>query len=98
MPVAHLFKYLAGRTRSPMLDIVQSLPDCFEHVSASGYVEEPLICLRILNDRLCLSIHGKHHRTLTLLQVLHDSPDFRRKVVSGWMSLVISSMRPLFPS
>src|ERR1700757_2623436 len=56
MPVAHFFKHFAGGPRPSMRDIVQALSNCFEDVSARGYVEKPLVSFRVLNYGLGLSV------------------------------------------
>ena len=71
MPVADLFKYLAGGARVATLDVQQALADCLMHVRASRQIEEPLIRLRILKDRFRFASDSQHKWPPAFLQLLH---------------------------
>jgi len=74
------------------LHILQALMDTFLRIGAGGDVEQALISCSILYDGRRFPLHCKHHGALAFFNCFIKSPDRRRKVVSDWMSLVMSSM------
>jgi hypothetical protein len=92
MLTANVVEHLLGRSCAATGYVIKPLADSFVYVGASGDVEQPLIGSGILDDRFGLALHGENHRPPALLELFHEIPERRRKVVSDWMSLVISSM------
>src|SRR5713226_5091693 len=69
------FKLVEKLLRGPGLSffhVRQALTDTFLNIGAGSNVEQALIGLSILHDRRGLSLHGKHHRALALLELFHE--------------------------
>jgi hypothetical protein len=65
-------KELLDRPHPALSRILQTLPDAFPGVGASGNVEQALVSFRILNYRCGFPIHGEDHGTLALLDLLQE--------------------------
>src|SRR5260370_36955702 len=79
--LALISSYRSARSRSARLPcrpdlsfprVLQPLTDAFFCVGAGGNVEQALISSGVLHDGFCLPLHGKHHRALALLELLHE--------------------------
>ena len=96
MPGFKLFKKFLRGPNLSFFRVIQALTDAFLRIDTGGNIEQSLIGLGILDDGRRLPLHGEHHRALaSLLSCFMKSPERRRKVVSDWMSLVMSSMSRL---
>src|SRR5580704_12249995 len=62
----------ACRTYTALLYILQALANSLAHVNLRGDIEKALISLGVLHHGLRLSIDGKDHGFLGLLQNLHE--------------------------
>jgi hypothetical protein len=76
--------------RPSLFHILQSLPDAFLFIRAGCDVEQALIGIGVLHNGRSLPVSTTGR--LLFLSCFMKSPDWRRKVVSDWMSLVMSSM------
>jgi hypothetical protein len=74
MFAANLVEYFTRWPRSSMCYIIQTLPNSLFQIGMGGNIEQPLVCCGILDDRGCLSFHGKHDRALGLLELLYKVP------------------------
>jgi hypothetical protein len=61
---------LARRPRSPLPDILQSLPNTLVGIGSRRNIEQSLVRCRVLYDGSGPAFYGKHYRPLALLQVL----------------------------
>jgi hypothetical protein len=89
------FEALEERPRRPHLSaprVHQSLTDAFPCICVGGNIEEPLIGTRVLHHGRGFPFTVSTTGRLLLLSCFMTSPDRRRKVVSDWISLVISSV------
>jgi hypothetical protein len=55
-----------------MGDIVQALTDRLVHVGPGGGIEQPLVCLGVLNYGLRFASHGQHQGSLALPEVFDE--------------------------
>lgn len=92
---ADVVEHIAGQPGATVLHVVDPLPDGFEDIGARGDIEKALIGFGVLDDGFGLAFDGQYHWVPALFEVLMKSPERRRKVVSDWMSLVMSSMEYL---
>ncbi len=65
-------KDLADRSPFPFSRFLEPLTDASPRVGASRKVEQPLVCLRVLYDRLPFAFDRQHDGALTLLKLLHE--------------------------
>lgn len=75
------------------IGLLQLLANPLGGVRSSRDVKQSLIGSGILHDVCGLAFDGQNHRRLLFLSCFMKSPDRRRKIVSDWMSLVISVRR-----
>ena len=91
MFAANLVEYFLRRTGASVGHILKSLADTFSCIGASRNVEQSLISFGVLDN----GFHRQYHGALLFFSCFMKSPERRRKVVSDWMSFVMSSMGPL---
>jgi hypothetical protein len=95
MFAANLVEYFRRRTGASVGHILKSLADTFSCIGASRNVEQSLISFGVLDNGRRLPFHRQYHGALLFFSCSMKSPERRRKVVSDWMSFVMSSMGPL---
>jgi hypothetical protein len=88
-------KYLFGAPGTSVGHVIEPLADSLFQICAGGDIEQTLVGFGVLHDGRRLPLHGEHHRGLLFFSCLMKSPARRRKVVSDWMSLVMSSTSQL---
>lgn len=87
------FEFIEKLPRGPSLSFfptLKALPDTFLGVGLSSNIEQSLIGFGVLHDG-CFPLHCEYHGTLAFFELLHEIAR-RRKVVSDWISLVMSSI------
>src|SRR5580658_1260981 len=72
MPRFKLGEKLSRLPCPSRLHILQTLADTFLFVGAGRKVEQALIGFGVLHDGRRFPVHGKHHRTLALLELFHE--------------------------
>ena len=92
MPGFEFVEELSCRPEPSLFHILQSLPNAFLRISSGRDIEQALISFGILNNCGGSPVDGQDDGRLLFFSCLRNSPDRRRKVVSDWMSSVISSM------
>ena len=92
MPPANLIEDITGGISPATSHIFHALPDSLMHVGTSSYIEQALIRFRILHYGFRFPFNCQNNRALIFFKLFHKSPGLRRKVVTDWMSFVMSNM------
>src|SRR5579863_2122458 len=69
---AEFFEGLSRGFVSAALQVLHALANAFAGIGAGSDVEEPLVGVGILHDRLGLAVHSYDHRAFALLELLHE--------------------------
>ena len=78
--MAQLVEHLTGWTCPAVDRVVRALPDCLVNIRAGRDIQQPLVGLGVLYDRLGFALDSQDHRPFA--PCLRNSPELRRKAVS----------------
>ena len=92
MFAVNLVKYLPRRVSASVGYVIKPLTDAFLCIGAGGNVEQALIGFGVLHEAAAFPFTVSTTGRVLFLSCFMKSPERRRKVVSDWMFLVMSSM------